>query len=162
MRAVKRAFGTVAAALLAAPTLLTTDAVIGSLSASSAIGTGSAWLAGWLSFRVVARRPAWRTSALIAALAGAITAYLDLMTTMPGSFALTVVGATLGAAAAGIHPTCRDAWRVTGAAAIGWGTGLAWMWASKWIIASFALGLDLVVDTVRSQIGFRLSGESAG
>ena len=160
--AVNRAFGAVAAALLAAPTILTTDVVIGSLSASSAIGTGSAWVAGWLSFRVMARRPQWRMAALIAALVGAITVYVDLMTTMPGSFALTVVGATLGALAAGVHPARPGGWRVSGAAAIGWVSGLVWMWASKWIIASFVVGLDAVVDTVRSQIEFRLSSGTHG
>lgn len=160
--AVKRAFGTAAAALLAVPTLLTTDVLIGSLSASSAIGTGSAWIAGWLSFRAVANRPVWKMAALTAALAGAITAYLDLMTTMPGSFALTVSGATLGAFAAGAHPASSGAWRVSVAAAAGWATGLVWMWASKWIVASFAVGLDVVADTVTSQIGFRLSSASSG
>ena len=100
--AVRRSFGTAPAVLLVAPTLLTTDVVIGSMSVSTAIGTGTAWVAGWLSFVLVKDRPAWRWAALVAALAGAITAYLDLMTTMPGSFALTVTGATLGAMAAGV------------------------------------------------------------
>ncbi len=159
---VRRAFGTVAAALLVAPTVLTTDVVIGSLSASSAIGTGTAWAAGWLSFRVVASRPEWRTALLTATLAGAITAYFDLMTTMPGSFALTVVGATLGACAAGVHPARPGAWRVTGAAAIGWVTGLLWMWASKWILASFAVGLDAVIHSVKGALLFRLSPGSPG
>jgi hypothetical protein len=160
--AVKRSFGTVAAALLAVPTMLTTDVVIGSLSTSSAIGTGSAWVGGWLSFLVVSRQPEWRVAALIAAIAGAITAYFDLMTTMPGSFALAVIGATLGAAAAGIDPTRPPALRVTGAAAIGWLVGLVWMWGSKWIIASLTVGLDTVVESVTSQIGFRLSSGTYG
>jgi hypothetical protein len=160
--AVKRRLGAIAAALLAVPTMLTTDVVIGSLSASTAIGTGAAWVAGWLSFVVVSRRAEWQTASLIAALAGAITAYLDLMTTMPGSFALTVVGATLGASVAGLHAISTRAWLVTGAAAIGWVTGLVWMWVSKWIIAAFVVGPDAVVETVKSQIGFRLSGGSHG
>ncbi len=160
--AVKRSFGTVAAALLAVPTLLTTDVVIGSLSVSSAIGTGSAWVGGWLVFVLVSRQPEWRLAALIAAIAGAITAYFDLMTTMPGSFALAVIGAALGAAAAGIDPAGSRAWRVTGAAAIGWLVGLVWMWGSKWIIASITVGLDAVVDSVTSQIGFRLSSGTHG
>ena len=59
--AVRRSFGTAPAVLLLAPTLLTTDVVIGSLSTSTAIGTGSAWVAGWLSFVLVKDRPAWRS-----------------------------------------------------------------------------------------------------
>jgi hypothetical protein len=160
--AVKRSFGTAAAALLAVPTMLTTDVVIGSMSASSAIGTGSAWIGGWLVFLLVSRQPEWRLAALIAAIAGAITAYFDLMTTMPGSFALAVVGAALGAAAAGIDPAGPRAWRVTGAAAIGWLGGLVWMWGSKWVIASVTVGLDAVVESVTSQIGFRLSSGTNG
>ena len=159
--ATKRSFGVVAAALLVVPTMLTTDVVIGSLSASSAIGTGSAWLAGWLSFRVMSGRTDWRIAALTAALAGTITAYLDLMTTMPGAYALTVVGATLGAAA-GAQVVAPGGWRVTAAAAVGWPIGLAWMWASKWVIASFAVGVDAVMETVRWRIGFRLSSDSPG
>jgi hypothetical protein len=160
--AVKRTFGLAAAALIAVPTMLTTDVVIGSLSASSAIGTGSAWVGGWLAFLVVSRYPQWRVAALIAAMAGAITAYFDLMTTMPGSFALAVIGSALGAAAAGIDPAGPRAWRVTGAAAIGWLVGLVWMWGSKWIIASVTVGLDTVVQSVSSQIGFRLSSGTDG
>jgi hypothetical protein len=160
--AVWRAFGAVTGLLLAAPTMLTTDVVIGSLSTSSAIGTGTAWLAGWLSFALVTRRVQWRIAALAAALAGALTAYLDLMTTMPGSFALTVVGATLGATAAGLPPTLPGMWRLTAAAAAGWGIGLSSMWVSKWVFASFVVGLDEVVDNVGSQIGFRLSSDGGG
>ena len=36
------------------------------------------------------------------------------------------------------------------------------MWASKWIIAVVSVGLDVVVDTVTSQIGFRLSSGNRG
>jgi hypothetical protein len=160
--AVKRSFGTVAAALIAVPTMLTTDVVIGSQSVSSAIGTGSAWLGGWLAFLIVSRQPEWRVAALITAIAGAISAYFDLLTTIPGSFALAVIGATLGAAAAGVDPARPRAWRLTGAAAIGWLAGLVWMWGSKWILASVILGLDEVVNSVTSQIGFRVSSGTYG
>jgi len=160
--AVWRSFGTAPAVLLVAPTLLTTDVVIGSLSASTAMGTGSAWVAGWLSFLLVKNRPAWRRAALAAALAGALTAYLDLMTTMPGSYALTVAGATLGAMAAGVPTAEGELWRVSAAAAGGWAIGLAGMWASKWLIASLFVGLSTVMDAVTDQIGFRLSSGTNG
>lgn len=160
--AVWRSFGIAPALLLLAPTLLTTDVVIGSLSVSTAIGTGSAWVAGWLSFFLLKDRPAWRRAALAAALAGALTAYLDLMTTMPGSYALTVAGATLGAMAAGVRTAERGLWRVSAAAAGGWAIGLAGMWASKWVIASLFVGLSTVLDAVTDQIGFRLSSGTNG
>ena len=160
--AVRRSFGIAPAVLLVAPTLLTTDVVIGSLSVSTAIGTGTAWVAGWLSFVLVKDRPAWRRAALVAALAGAITAYLDLMTTMPGSFALTVTGATLGALAVGGFQAERGLWRVSAAAAGGWAIGLAGMWASKWVIASLAVGPSTVMDAVTEAIEFRLSSGTHG
>jgi hypothetical protein len=160
--AVRRWFGIAPAVLLLAPTLLTTDVVIGSLSTSTAIGTGSAWVAGWLSFVLVRDRPSWRRAALAAAFAGAITAYLDLMTTMPGSYALTVAGATLGAMAAGVGLAGRGLWRVSAAAAGGWAIGLAGMWASKWVIASLAVGPATVMDAVTEAIEFRLSSGTHG
>ena len=160
--AVRRSFGTAPAVLLLAPTLLTTDVVIGSLSTSTAIGTGSAWVAGWLSFVLVRDRPAWRRAALVAALAGAVTAYLDLMTTMPGSYALTVAGATLGAMAAGVRLAGQGLWRVSAAGAGGWAIGLAGMWASKWLIASLVVGPATVMDAVTEAIEFRLSSGTHG
>ena len=160
--AVWRAFGVVAAALLLGPAVLTTDMIIGGLAVTSAFGMGSAWLAGWLCFSAVRRRPEWKLAGLIAAVAGTIGAYLDLMTTIPGAFTLAVVGAALGALAAGVEPARRGAWLMPAAAAVGWGVGFAWMWVWKWIFAAAVLGLDDVLDNVRSQIEFRLSGEFEG
>ena len=92
----------------------------------------------------VAVRPNWATAALAAAVAGAISAYLDLMTTMPGALALTSVGATLGACVAG-RVSLRT-WRIAAAAVVGWIVGLAWMWGWKWVIAAAVLGFDTVDD----------------
>lgn len=160
--AVRRSFGTTPAVLLLVPTLLTTDVVIGSLSTSTAIGTGSAWVAGWLAFLLVQDRPEWRRAALAAALAGAVTAYLDLMTTMPGSYTLTVAGATLGAIAARVRQSEQGLWKVSAASACGWGVGLGGMWVSKWVVASLFVGLSTVTDAVTEQIGFRLSSGTNG
>jgi hypothetical protein len=158
--AVWRRFGIVSAGLLLAPPLLTTDVLIGGTVAPHAIGMSAAWIGGWLALATIARHPRWTVAGLIAALAGSLSAYLDLMTTLPGAFALTVVGATLGYLGATGHVAV--AWRVTAAAAVGWIAGLVWMWASKWLIAAIAFGTDEVVDNVRSQIEFRLSGEFEG
>ena len=161
--AVTRAFGGVAAAILAAPVLLTTDVVIGALSALLAIAMAVAWFGAWASFRLVARRPAWRTAGLVGAVAGAGIAYFDGLTTTPGSFALTVAAATLGLFAAPQHAIgLRDAWRVTGAAAVGWLLGLIWIWAWKWVIATAMFGIDAFVDDIASQIDFRTSSGSRG
>ena len=44
------------------------------------------------------------------------------------------------------------------AAAMGWVAGLAWMWASKWILAAVIVGVSQVVDNVTFTIGHRLTG----
>jgi hypothetical protein len=150
--AVARAFGVGAAAFLVAPFLLTTDAIIGGLAVSVAISTAAVWGGGWVSFTVVSRRPNWTTAALLAALAGALTAYLDLAIHIPGSYALTVVSAALGVIAADGAAALQRGSRVVVAAAIGWVTGLIWMWASKLIIAAIAVGVDEVVESVNSRI----------
>jgi hypothetical protein len=157
--AIARAFGRAAAAILIGPVLLTTDTIIGGLSTTVAISTASAWAGGWMTFALVSRRPDWKTAGVVAALAGVVSAYLDLMTTMPGAFALTVISAALGVLAANGVAARGKAWRVSAAAAVGWIIGLVWMWGSKWVIAAIVVGVDKVVDTVRSQIDFRLSGQ---
>lgn len=157
--AVGRRFGPVAVLLLTGPALLTTDLIIGGGSMTQALGLATSWVGGWLALHVVASRPTWRAAGLVAALAGCISAYIDLMTTMPGALAITAVGATLGLSAAGLAATTTEAWRVPLAAVVGWPVGLVWMWASKWAFAAAVLGLDPVVDNVRDQIQFRLSGD---
>jgi hypothetical protein len=159
---VGRAFGTLPAVLLVGPAALTTDLIMGGVAATTAIGMSSAWLGGWVCFSAVGRWPEWKIAGLTAAIAGGISAYVDLMTTTPGAFALAVIGATLGFLAAGVDPAVRRAWQITGAAAVGWMVGLVWMWVSKWAIAAAVLGAGEVVDNVRSQIRFRLSGDYEG
>ena len=158
--AVKRSFGLIATLFVVGPALLTSDMVVAGLSATTAIGSACAWLGGWIAMVAVAVRPNWVTAALAAAVAGAISAYLDLMTTMPGALALTSVGATLGACVAG-RVSLRT-WRIAAAAVVGWIVGLAWMWGWKWVIAAIVLGFDTVDESVRSQIEFRLSSGSSG
>ncbi len=160
--AVKRSFGAAPAALLLLPALLTTDMVIGGLSLHQAMGIGTAWAGGWMAFVVTRRRPTWQATAIVTALAGALNAYVDLMTTIPGALAITAVGATAGAVAAGATSARRDAWRTTAVAVAGWMVGLVWMWASKWVLATFAVGVDEVVDNVKTQIEFRTSGQHEG
>ena len=155
---VGRALGFATAAILVAPTILTTDTLIGGFSATAAIGSAAAWFGGWLTFTFVSRHPDWRSAALVAALAGTLSAYLDLMTSMPGAYALTVVGAALGVIAASGVFALRGNWRVVGAAAIGWIVGLIWMWGSKWIIAAVTVGVDEVVDSVRSRVDLYVQG----
>lgn len=153
--AVARRFGWLSAALLVAPTLLTTDMIIGGLSIAHTIGFTSAWLAGWAAIELSSRFPGWRAAVLVAVVAGSISAYLDLMTTMPGGWALTAMAVTLGS-------TRRDpevAWRSTVAGAGGFLLGLGWMWAAKWFLVGLVVGMGDVFDNVRSQVEFRTTGE---
>jgi hypothetical protein len=156
---VKRAFGWVATGLLVGPAVLTTDMTIGGLSMHQSLGIATAWTGAWAAFVVVKRHPRWQTAALVAALAGTLNAYVDLMTTIPGALAVTAFGAALGACANGGDPELRRTWRLTLAAVVGWVVGMAWMWASKWLLATTAVGIDEVVDNVWTKVEFRLSGE---
>ena len=160
--AVKRSFGGIVTLLLVGPALLTSDLVVAGLSASTAIGSACAWIGGWMAFRAVALQPRWWTAALVGAVAGVTSAYLDLMTTMPGTFALTAVGATLAACAAVPRSDWVGLWKITSAALVGWAVGLIWMWGSKWVIAASVLGSDEVFKHVRGPIEFRLSTRGHG
>jgi hypothetical protein len=160
--AVKRSFGSVTMLLVVGPALLTSDLVVAGLSASTAIGSACAWVAGWMAFRAVALQPRWWTAGLVGAVAGATSAYFDLMTTLPGAFALTAVGATLGACATTPRARWVSSWKIAAAALVGWAAGLIWMWGSKWVIAATVLGFDEVNHHVRGPIGFRLSSGSHG
>jgi hypothetical protein len=159
---VRRLFGAVAALLIVVPPLLTSDMVVAGLSTHVAIGSACAWLAGLIALRAVAAQPRWWTAAIAGAVAGVMSAYLDLMTTMPGTLALTAVGATLGACAANRDAVPHAAWRIAAAAVIGWVVGLAWMWGSKWVIAAAVHGIDQVEMIVRSEIAFRVSSGTNG
>ena len=75
---------------------------------------------------------------------------------MPRSVPLSGVLAVDGARGA------DTTWRVALASTIGWVAGFAWMWVTKSIIAALTLGVDTVVDSVRKQVSFRLSGDYEG
>ena len=158
---VRRRSGSVAAMLLVAPMLLTTDAIIGALSIMQAFGIGTAWLGGWLCYSMVRRKPTWLVGAFAGALAGAAASYLDLLTTMPGALTMSVVGATFGAGTQ-LAQKPNQTWRIPLAATGGWSIGMAWMWASKWLIAMVFLGSAEVIDDIKGQITFRLSGSHDG
>jgi hypothetical protein len=157
--AVSRSFGFVTAVVLLGPVVLTTDAAIAMLSIGQAIGVASALAGGWLVFALCRRWPTWRIAGLAAALAGVVSVYFDVMTTLPGSLALAASGATLGVCAARVGAPLRNLWRVPLAAVTGWGVGLVWMWVWKWLLATTVVGFDEVVDSVRRQVAFRLAGE---
>jgi hypothetical protein len=156
---VSRSLGFVVAVLLVAPVVLTTDAAIAMLSIGQALGVTSALAGGWLVFAVCRRWPTWRVAGLVAGLAGAVSVYFDVLTTMPGAMALAAGGATLGVCASRAAAPLLHLWRVTLAAVVGWGVGLVWMWVSKWVLATAVVDVGEVVRSVRTQIAFRLSGE---
>ncbi len=157
---IRRAFGVLAAVVLVVPALLTTDLMLGGLTIPHAIGLGAAWFGGWIAFFAVARESTWKVAALAGGLAGAVMAYFDLLTTLPGSLALTGVSATVALYASGT--VVATTWRVTAAAMVGWALGLMWMWGWKWVFAATAVGSSAVYDNVKSQVEFRLSGDHEG
>ena len=83
--------------------------------------------------------------------------YLDILTIPAGGWALctAVVGFATARQLGGGPLAVRS-----GAAAAGWIIGYAWMWFTKWVLASFVFGVDTVVDVIRFTTENRISGDN--
>jgi hypothetical protein len=92
------------------------------------------------------------------ALGGAFNFFADL-TNPDAAWALVV--AVSAVVAVGTGPIGAALAR-TSAAAVGWIAGFAWIWLSKWVVASIVVGYSTVRDVVRYQAEERLAGDTAG
>jgi hypothetical protein len=92
----------------------------------------------------------------VAFLAGSTYVFVDLLTTPPGAWALSICAAILATSRRdGMSRLARDG-VVVGSA---WIAGWAWTWASKWAIAAAFLGPDKVRESVGDAVSDRLTGE---
>jgi len=154
-----RRVGRGAVAMVLAPLLLTTDyidlpgALLHAVGMIVAFGVAAAMLR-WL-------RPdsSIETYAMVGFVGGAASLFFADLTNPDATWALTVVSATVVAVGAA-HVT--DAVRRTLATAGAWIFGFAWMWASKWLIASFVLGFSTVRQEISAKTEERLNGEVQG
>jgi hypothetical protein len=158
---VARRFGLLAMAIVLAPALLTTDMIVGGWSIAQALGIATAWIGGWIVLSQASRDGSWQVIALSAGLGGAVSAYVDLMVAIPASLALCTVGAGLAI----LHRQRRVDGVVVRSmcvAACGWAIGLAVMWVAKWAFAWQFVDRRRIVDSVRTQISFRTTGDAEG
>lgn len=154
-----RRVGRGAAVMALAPLLLTTDyidlpgALLHAVGMIVAFGVAAAMLR-WL-------RPdsSIETYAAVAFTGGAASLFFADLTNPDATWALIVVSATVVAVGA-VHVT--DAARRTIATAGAWILGFAWMWASKWLIASLVLGFSTVRQEVSDKTEERLNGDVQG
>lgn len=157
--ALGRRVGRAAALMALAPLLLTTDfidlpgALLHAIGMIVALG-GAAMMLRWL-------RPdsSVETYAAVAFTAGAASLFFADLTNPDASWALVVCSAAVVAVGAG---QSVDAVRRSAASAIGWIVGFAWMWASKWLIASFVVGFATVREEILNKTEERLNGDVQG
>lgn len=148
----------VAGVALVAPLVLTSDFVelsgVAHHSAAMFVTLGSAYVTLMAVERDLRPIRVW----LMAVLTGAVFAYIDLLTHVPGAWILPPSMVLLAGRIAGLRPgRLVHLGLLSGA---GWLAGYAGMWASKWVLAAIWLGRQRVVDDVRDTIEFRLDGES--
>jgi hypothetical protein len=157
-RSVAVRFGVLAMGVVLVPGLLTTDMIVGGWSIAHALGLATAWVGGWIVLSQASRDDSWQVVALAAALGGAVSAYVDLMVAIPASLALCTVAAGLGSLSLRRRLDAAVV-RAMGVAVGGWAVGLSVMWAAKWAFAWLFVDHQRIVDSVRTQISFRTSGE---
>lgn len=155
---VRRRVGLAAAVGLAAPVVLTTSVLSlpGSIHQALAfsVGVGGAALAATVSAGGLSSSRVWYP----AVAAGAAFVYVDLLTVVPGQWALLAAGVGTMAMRAGRSIAATAGWMLL--AGCGWLIGYAGMWSGKWVFAALIVGRRRVVDDVRSTISQRLNGES--
>jgi len=147
-------------ALLAlAPLAVTTDAIdlpgalVQAIGMIVALGASAAFL--WF-VSPGARRETYAAAAFGC---GAVFQFFGDLTNPDAAWALVVASAAV--LAVGSMSLRGAVWR-TGAAAVGWIAGFAWLWFTKWVIAALVIGYDTVRFVVTEKAEERLSGEVDG
>jgi hypothetical protein len=154
-----RSVGGVAAGLLAAPLLLTTDFIDLPGALVQAIGMVVALAGAALLLWFVRPSAGPSTYAAAAFACGAASQFFGDLTNPDAAWALVVAGSAM--LAVGAHSTGPALRRVVAATA-GWIGGFAWIWFSKWVIAALVIGYDTVRFVVTNKTEERLSGDVDG
>lgn len=144
------------ALVLLAPLVLTTDFVDLPLSLPHAI----AMIVILASVAALARVPSsWSRAGFFAASAvcGATFVFFDVLFNPPAAWALCAF--TLGLVTVMSRSGTGETMIRMAVAAGGWLAGYAWMWISKWILASFVFGPSAVRDNITEQVAQRIDGD---
>lgn len=154
-----RRVGRSSSALFVAPLLLTTDYIDLPGELVHAIGmivTVGGAVAMLRYLRSDSSAGTYGVAAFV--LGGAFNFFADL-TNPDAAWALVVAMSAVVAVGAG---PIGSAIKRTTASAAGWIIGFAWMWLSKWVVASLVVGYSTVRNVVRFQAEERLAGDTAG
>ncbi|GMQ98773.1 MAG: hypothetical protein BMS9Abin17_1301 [Acidimicrobiia bacterium] len=155
---VGRVTSVAAALLLITPVLVSTDFVDLGESVPHALAMAATLASASLAWVIVRRRPSLFWMAAAALFAGSLSAFVDLMVFLPGTWALVSVVILVAALTRG--------WRsfrllTAGIVAVtAWLVGLAFTWGTKWFLAGATVGFRTVFVNIRDQVGFRLNGDS--
>jgi hypothetical protein len=155
----RRLVGSLSAALLSAPLLLTTDFVDLPGALVQAIGMIVGLGAAALFLRLVSPLASRQTFAAVAFACGAASQFFGDLTNPDASWALVVSAAAMVSVGSG---DMRRAIGRVGAAAIGWIAGFVWIWFTKWAIAVLVVGYESVRFVVTNKAEERLSGQVDG
>jgi hypothetical protein len=155
----RRLVGTLSAALLSAPLVLTTDFFDLPGALVQAIGMIAGLGAAALLMRFVPPQASRQTFAAVAFACGAASQFFGDLTNPDASWALVVSAAAMVSIGSG--DVGRAIERV-GAAGIGWIAGFVWIWFTKWAIAVLVVGYDSVRFVVTNKAEERLSGQVDG
>ncbi|MFT5203868.1 MAG: hypothetical protein ACI9C1_003271 [Candidatus Aldehydirespiratoraceae bacterium] len=154
-RQVRQVAGVPAAVAIVGPFVATTDFIVlsGTVhhSMTLAVAFAGAALVATAAFRTGG---VWFS----AVLAGAAFVYVDLLTNVPGAWALVTAMAIFAARTRTADPAVVA--RTGIAAGVGWIVGYAGMWAGKWAFAASVLGYDVVRSDVTDSVRERVNGDS--
>jgi hypothetical protein len=155
--AVGRAAGRLPAVALLAPLVAAGDPVglLDVFHHPLMLGIGLAGAA--VLARRAARDRAGRELAFDAFVVGSVYSFFDLMSFVPGLWA---VSAAVVAACVPARHGARTRAERTAAVAVAWPAGYVSMWVCKWIWAAAASSPSAVVDEIAGQVRLRIDGET--
>ena len=152
---VANAAGWRSALMLLLPVVLTIPLETLSQSSPHAFST-AAGMFGAVAVAKTARAATAETLWFVSFSAGAVFAYLDVLTWVPGIWATVIVVTGLPTTSQGTN--IRQLFRRMSIAGLGWSFGYGAMWATKWPIAGLVFGWNRVWNDVTGQIVHRVRG----
>lgn len=151
---VSRAAGLLAATVMLAPLVLTSNLTVLHLEPTQASPLVVAVFGAAAAFLAVSRPPPWLVVAATAT--GGAVALTDRLTVAALSWALTafMVGLATWLSDVQVRPTLL----ASGRAAVFWAIGFSGVWSSKWLLAALALGPATAWENVSGGVTERVAG----
>lgn len=150
-----RTAGVIAGIVFSIPLVMTTDLLSLPASATHSL-TWTVILASAAAALYATRRWGQWGAISVGLYAGALFAFIDLLTNPPAALMMLLV-AVLTVLCVERAPLC-DSIVVTVWAAIAWSFGYVVTWFAKWFISALEFGFAAVDSSIRGMIAFRISG----